>query len=107
MKRLACVLFMLTSGAVVAREAPSVPVPASWSLAGGWRAHDGNDATFMGQQGPVRDWRTLPCRQTGIPRAGIIRACSGIAMNLPCRRYRKIRWRRWCLTAWITTPTPG
>ncbi|WP_256744320.1 glycosyl hydrolase 2 galactose-binding domain-containing protein, partial [Cronobacter sakazakii] len=60
MKRLACVLFMLTSGAVVAREAPSVPVPASWSLAGGWRAHDGNDATFMGQQGPVRDWRTLP-----------------------------------------------
>ncbi|MCL7708744.1 beta-mannosidase Man2, partial [Enterobacter kobei] len=49
----------LTSGAVAAREAPSVPVPASWSLAGDWRAHDGNDAAFMGQQGPVRDWRTL------------------------------------------------
>lgn len=63
MKRLACALFVLTSGAVAAREAPSVPVPASWSLAGDWRAHDGNDAAFMGQQGPVRDWRIAGARE--------------------------------------------
>ncbi|MFW0824483.1 glycoside hydrolase family 2 protein [Cronobacter dublinensis] len=59
MKQLACAVCLLTSGAGYASPTPSVPVPVSWSLAGDWRAHDGNDAAFVGQQGPVRDWRTL------------------------------------------------
>ncbi len=59
MKQLACAVCLLTSGAGYASPTPSVPVPVSWSLAGDWRAHDGNDAAFVGQQDPVRDWRTL------------------------------------------------
>ncbi|EOV9632728.1 beta-mannosidase Man2, partial [Cronobacter dublinensis] len=59
MKQLACAVCLLTSGAGYASPTPSVPVPVSWSFAGDWRAHDGNDAAFVGQQGPVRDWRTL------------------------------------------------
>ncbi len=34
--------------------------PVTWSLAGQWRVHDANDASFNGANAPDRGWRTLP-----------------------------------------------
>ena len=42
-----------------AQAASPVTLPASWSLAGQWRAHDGNDASFEGWRGRDTDWRPL------------------------------------------------
>ena len=42
-----------------AQAAPAVSPPISYSLAGAWRAHDGNDPQFAGWRGSDADWRTL------------------------------------------------
>lgn len=39
--------------------ATAQPLPVSWSLAGQWRAHDGNDPAFEGWRGSDAAWRTL------------------------------------------------
>ncbi len=33
--------------------------PITWSLAGMWRVHDANNATFDGANAPDHDWRTI------------------------------------------------
>ncbi|MEI2266358.1 glycoside hydrolase family 2 protein [Erwinia sp. CGal63] len=48
---LICTLF---AAAATAAEAPQ-----AWSLAGQWRAHDGNDAAFSGWRGSDKNWRKL------------------------------------------------
>ncbi|MFD1803554.1 glycoside hydrolase family 2 protein [Mixta tenebrionis] len=42
-----------------AQAASPIALPVSWSLAGQWRAHDANDASFSGWRGSDADWRKL------------------------------------------------
>lgn len=51
---LIALIFTFSAATAVAAEAPQ-----SWSLAGQWRAHDGNDADFSGWRGSDKSWRTL------------------------------------------------
>lgn len=51
---LIALIFTVSAAAAVAAD-----MPQSWSLAGQWRAYDGNDASFPGWRGSDKSWRTL------------------------------------------------
>lgn len=52
-------LILLASALLALPVLAAPPVPVSWSLAGQWRAHDGNDPAFEGWRGTDANWRKL------------------------------------------------